>query len=196
MAAISDLAIHDAWLPVGQFREYLHEKYCYADDIQFNTNRLISLLKNLFPNQYWNPMSSSFLEARRWSCYSNMSIKRRAKVDKDYISVTEDSVIAITILLTSMNSSAWEEKCIPLKKQLRRSGSWGCDDQNFRDGHRAVTSPSITSPWTLDKEVALLTTFNSTISSTMTSVGEERKSPNWRRTTRDWGRGKKQQLLN
>ena len=43
MATISDLAIHDAWLPVGQFREYLHEKYCYAeDDIQLNTYRLIS----------------------------------------------------------------------------------------------------------------------------------------------------------
>ena len=81
-----------------------------------------------------------------------------------------------------MNSSAWEEKCIPLKKQLRRSGSWVCDD------HRAVTSPSSTSPRTLDKEVALLTTFNSTSTSTMTSVGEERKSPNWRRTTRDGGR--------
>jgi hypothetical protein len=111
-----------------------------------------------------------------------MSIKRRAKVDKDYIYVTEDSVIAITTLLTYMNSSAWEEKCIPLKKQLRRSGSWVCDD------HRAVTSPSSTSPRTLDKEVALLTTFNSTSTSTMTSVGEERKSPNWRRTTRDGGR--------
>ena len=105
--------------------------------------------------------------------------------------------IAITTLLTYMNSSAWEEKCIPLKKQLRRSGSWGCDDQNFRDGHRAVTSPSSTSPRSLDKEVALLTTFNSTSRSTMmTSVGEEWKSQNWRRLTRDGGRGKKQQLLN
>ena len=56
--------------------------------------------------------------------------------------------------------------------------------------------PSSTSPGTLDKEVALLTTFNSTSTSTMTSVGEERKSPNWRRTTRDGGYGKKQQLLN
>jgi hypothetical protein len=78
-----------------------------------------------------------------------------------------------------MNSSAWEEKCIPLKKQLRRSGSWGCDDQNFRDSHRAVTSPaSNTSLRTLDEEVALLTTFNFTSRSTMNSVGEERKSPN------------------
>ena len=120
-----------------------------------------------------------------------MSIKeRKAKVDKDYICVTKDSVIAITSLLTYMNSSAWEEKCIPLKKQLRRSGSWGCDDQNFLDSHRAVTSPArSTSPRTLDKEVSLLTTFNSTSTSTMTSVGEERKSPNWRRTTtRDGGR--------
>ena len=99
-----------------------------------------------------------------------------------------------------MNSSAWEEKCIPLKKQLRRSGSWGCDDQNFRDGHRAVTSATgiSTSPRTLDKEPALLTTFNSTSRSTMMTsvVGEERKSQNWRRLTRDGGRGKKQQLLN
>ena len=109
-----------------------------------------------------------------------MSIKeRKAKVDKDYICVTKDSVIAITSLLTYMNSSAWEEKCIPLKKQLRRSGSWGCDDQNFLDSHRAVTSPArSTSPRTLDKEVALLTTFNSTSRRTMNSVGEERKSPN------------------
>ena len=134
-------------------------------------------------------MSSIFLEASRGSWYCNMSIKRRAKVDKDYIYVREDSVIAITTLLTYMNSSAWEEKCIPLKKQLRRSGSWGCDDQNFLDSNRAVTSPArSTSPRTLDKEVALLTTFNSTSTSTMTSVGEERKSPNWRRTTRDGGR--------
>ena len=87
-----------------------------------------------------------------------------------------------------MNSSAWEEKCIPLKKQLRRSGSWGCDDQNFRDGHRAVTSPSSTSPRTLDKEVALLTTLNSTSTITMTCEGEERNSPNWRRTNKDGGR--------
>jgi hypothetical protein len=42
MAAISDLAIHDAWLPVGQFREYFHEKYFYDNEIQFNTNTLIS----------------------------------------------------------------------------------------------------------------------------------------------------------
>ena len=133
-------------------------------------------------------MSSIFLEARRGSCYYNMSIKRRAKVDKDYIYVTEDSVIAITTLLTYMNSSAWEEKCIPLKKQLRRSGSWVCDDQNFRDSHRAVTSPSSTSPRTLDKEAALLNTFNSTSTSTIPSSGEERKSPNWRRTTKDGDR--------
>ena len=92
-----------------------------------------------------------------------MSIKeRKAKVDKDYICVTKDSVIAITSLLTYMNSSAWEEKCIPLKKQLRRSGSWGCDDQKFRDSCRTVIVPSSTSPGTLDKEVALLTTFDST----------------------------------
>ena len=32
--------------------------------------------------------------------------------------------------------------------------------------------PSSTSPGTLDKEVALLTPFNSTSTSTMTSVGE------------------------
>ena len=106
-----------------------------------------------------------------------MSIKeRKAKVDKDYICVTKDSVIAITSLLTYMNSSAWEEKCVPLKKQLRNGGSWGCDDQHYRDGHsRAVTSPTIhASPRTLDKEVALFTTFNSTSASAMTSVGERR----------------------
>ena len=42
MAAICDLAIHDAWLPVGRFREYLHEKYFYDNDMQFNNNKLIS----------------------------------------------------------------------------------------------------------------------------------------------------------
>ena len=42
MAAITeDLAIHDAWLPVGQFREYLHEKYIYDNYLQFNTKKLI-----------------------------------------------------------------------------------------------------------------------------------------------------------
>ena len=61
-----------------------------------------------------------------------------------------------------MNSFEWEEKCVPLKKQLRNGGSWGRDDQKFRDGCRTVIVPSSTSPGTLDKEVALLTTFDST----------------------------------
>ena len=52
MAAISDPAIHDVWLPVDQFREYLHEKYSFGDNIQFNTNRLIRYLNKVFPNQF------------------------------------------------------------------------------------------------------------------------------------------------
>ena len=125
-----------------------------------------------------------------------MSIKRGAKVDKDYIYGTGNSVIADTkLLLNYVNSSVCEEKCIPMKKRLRRSGSWGYDDQNFRYRHRDVTSPSSTSHRTLDKEIAILNTFISTSTRNKTSVQEERKSPNWRRTTRDGGYGKKQQLL-
>ena len=52
MAAISDPgAIHGVWLPVDQFREYLHEKYSLGEKIQFNANRLIKYLIKVFPNQ-------------------------------------------------------------------------------------------------------------------------------------------------
>jgi len=51
MATISsDPAIHGVWLPVDQFREYLHEKYSFGDNIQFNTNKLIRYLNKVFPN--------------------------------------------------------------------------------------------------------------------------------------------------
>jgi hypothetical protein len=50
MAAISDPAIHGVWLPVDQFREYLHEKYSFGNNIQFNTIRLIRYLNKVFPN--------------------------------------------------------------------------------------------------------------------------------------------------
>ena len=71
MAAISDLAIHDAWLPVGQFREYLHEKYCYGDDIQFNTNRLISKLNKVFPNQSLEPNEVIISRGKKVSIFQN-----------------------------------------------------------------------------------------------------------------------------
>ena len=51
MVAISDPAIHGVWLPFDQFREYLHKKNSFGDNIQFNTNRLIRYLNKVFPNQ-------------------------------------------------------------------------------------------------------------------------------------------------
>ena len=50
MASISDPAIHGVWLPVNQFREYLHQKYSFGDSIQFNTSRLIRYLNKVFTN--------------------------------------------------------------------------------------------------------------------------------------------------
>ena len=105
MAAISDLAIPDAWLPVGQFREYLHEKYCYADDIQFNTNGWKVSKRSCFQTKSWNPMCSG-KKVIMVLATIYMSIKRRTKVDKDYIYGTENSEIAITTLLTYMKPSA------------------------------------------------------------------------------------------
>jgi hypothetical protein len=51
MATISDLAIHDAWLPLGQS--------------QFNTNRLISKLKKFFPNQFLEPNDFEFSRGKK-----------------------------------------------------------------------------------------------------------------------------------
>ena len=49
---------------------------------------------------------------------------------------------------------------------------WICDDQNFRHCYMAVTSPCSTWTW-LDNEVAKINTFDSTITRTITIVGEE-----------------------
>ena len=53
-----------------------------------------------------------------------MSIKRRVKVDKDNIYVPGNSVIVVAMLLTYVNSSAWEEKCIPLKSEAAERDEW------------------------------------------------------------------------
>ena len=44
-------AIQGVWLLVNQFREHLHKKYSFGNNIQFNTKRLIRYLINMFPNQ-------------------------------------------------------------------------------------------------------------------------------------------------
>jgi hypothetical protein len=50
MALISVPAIHGVWLPVNQFREYIHQKYSIGDNIQFNTSRLMSYHNKVFTN--------------------------------------------------------------------------------------------------------------------------------------------------
>ena len=112
----SNPAIHGVWfLPVDQFKNYLHKKYSFGDNIQFDTNWLIRFLNKLFPNQSLEPNEVAISQARRWLWYFDMSIKQRAKLGqidlhyrKEGISGSQASYIPVyswttimTIWLTS-----------------------------------------------------------------------------------------------
>ena len=141
MAAISDPAIHDVWLPVDQFREYLHEKYSFGDNIQFNTNRLIRYLYKVFPNQSLESNKVMISTAGKKVMVFRHEYQTKVKSRQRFIYITGKTVSAVPKLPTYGNSSEWEDKCVPLKRLLR-NGSWGNDGQNFRDGHHHVNSSS------------------------------------------------------
>jgi len=140
MADIRDPAIHDVWLPVDQFREYLHEKYSFGDNIQFNTNRLIRYLNKVFPNQSLESNEVTISTSKKVMVFRH-EYQTKVKSRQIFIYITGKTVSAVPKLPKYDNSSEWEDKCVPLKRLLR-NGSWGNDGQNFRDGHHHVNSSS------------------------------------------------------
>ena len=177
MAAISDPAIHGVWLPVDQFREHLHEKYSFGDNIQFNTNRLIRYLNKVFPNQSLESNEVTISTGKKVMVFRH-EYQTKVKSRQRFIYITGKTVSAVPKLPTYDNSSEWEEKCVPLKRLLLRNGNWGNDGQNFRDGHHvnSSSSGSSNSPQLLEKEVTLHTAFDSNSKITMTGLGDELNS--------------------
>ena len=88
MFAISNPAIQFVCLPVDQFREYLHEKCSFGDDIKFNTNRLISYLNKVFPNQSLESKDVTISTGKKVMVFRH-SIKQRSKVGKDLFTLQE-----------------------------------------------------------------------------------------------------------
>jgi len=183
VAAISDPAIHGVWLPVDQFREYLHEKYSFGDNIQFNTNRLIRYLNKVFPNQSLESNEVTISTGKKVMVFRH-EFQTKVKSRQRFIYITGKTLSAVPKLPTYGNSSEWEEKWVPLKRLLR-SGSRGNDGQIFRDGHHvnSSSSGSRTSPQLLENEVTLHTAFDSNSKITMTGLGDKLNSRKRRRTS-------------
>ena len=116
MAAISDPAIHGVWLPVDQFREYLHKNYSFGDNMQFNTNWLIRYLNKVFPNQSLESKEVTISTGKKVIVFRQ---KYQTKVKSRQS--TGKTVSAVPKLPTYGNFSEWEEKCIPFNQRRKNT---------------------------------------------------------------------------
>ena len=185
MAGISDPAIHGVWLLVDQFREYLHQKYSFGDNIQFNTYRLIRYLNKVFPNQSLESNEVTISIGKKVMVFRH-EYQTKVKSRQRFIDITGKTLSAVPKPPTNDNSSEWDEKCVPLKRLLR-NGGWSTNDgQKFRDaGHHvnSSSSGSRSSPQLLENKVTLHTAFDSNSKITMTGLGDELNSRKRRRTS-------------
>jgi hypothetical protein len=123
IAAISDPAIHDVWLPLGQFIEHLRAKYPNANGIQFATKEIVKHFNKVFQQKSLKANEVEISDDGKKVIVFRHDFQPKGKSMCRFLYVTGISASTLPRLPTYRNSLEWEENCVALRTRQLRTGS-------------------------------------------------------------------------